>query len=165
MRLLFDQNLSRRLVSMLGNEFPESQHVVALGLDTASDHEVWLFAKDQGFVIASKDSDFRQLAFLNGPPPKVLWIRTGNVSTASIAGTPGDAVIANVTATNVTAPGYVTVWPSGPQPTASNLNPEYAGQSIANLVLTRIGPDNKIRLYTHHRTDLIVDTFATIAAS
>lgn len=70
---------------MLGTEFPESQHVVELGLDTASDYEVWLFARDQGFVIASKDSDFRQLAFLNGRPPKVIWVRTGNVTTAAIA--------------------------------------------------------------------------------
>jgi hypothetical protein len=105
------------------------------------------------------------------PPERILDTRNTATPTAgatievTVEGTPGDAVIANVTATNVTAPGYVTVWPSGPRPTASNLNPEYAGQSIANLVLTRIGPDNKIRLYTHNGADLIVDTFATIAAS
>jgi predicted nuclease of predicted toxin-antitoxin system len=44
-----------------------------------------VFARDQSFIIASEDSDFRQLAFLNGPPPKVIWIRTGNVTTATIA--------------------------------------------------------------------------------
>ena len=32
----------------------------------------------------SKDTDFRQLAFLYGPPPKVIWLRVGNVSTAVI---------------------------------------------------------------------------------
>jgi hypothetical protein len=104
------------------------------------------------------------------PPERILDTRNTATPTAgatievAVKGTPGDAVIANVTATNVTAPGYVTVWPSGPPPNASNLNPEYAGQSIANLVLTRIGPDNKIRLYTDKGADLIVDTFATIAA-
>jgi len=35
-------------------------------------------------VIVSKDSDFRQLAFLHGPPPKVIWLRVGNASTATI---------------------------------------------------------------------------------
>ena len=105
------------------------------------------------------------------PPERILDTRNTATPTAgatievTVNGTPGDAVIANVTATNVTSPGYVTVWPSGPRPNASNLNPEYPGQSIANLVLTRIGPDNKIRLYTHNGADLIVDTFATIAAS
>jgi hypothetical protein len=105
------------------------------------------------------------------PPERILDTRNTATPTAgatievAVNGTPGEAVIANVTATNVTSPGYVTVWPSGPPPNASNLNPEYAGQSIANLVLTRIGPDNKIRLYTHNGADLIVDTFATIAAS
>jgi predicted nuclease of predicted toxin-antitoxin system len=35
-------------------------------------------------MLVSKDSDFRQLAFLHGPPPKVVWIRLGNCSTADI---------------------------------------------------------------------------------
>ena len=67
MRLLFDQNLSRRLVTMLSLEFPASRHVVELGLDTASDREIWEYAGEHGLVIVSKDSDFRQLAFLLGP--------------------------------------------------------------------------------------------------
>ena len=35
-------------------------------------------------MIVSKDSDFRQLAFLNGPPPKAIWLRLGNASTNEI---------------------------------------------------------------------------------
>ena len=35
-------------------------------------------------MIVSKDSDFRQLAFLLGPPPKAIWVRSGNVSTLDI---------------------------------------------------------------------------------
>jgi predicted nuclease of predicted toxin-antitoxin system len=35
-------------------------------------------------VIVSKDSDFRQLEFLNGPPPKAIWLRLGNASTNEI---------------------------------------------------------------------------------
>lgn len=85
MRLLFDQNLSRRLVADLAPWFPDSAHVGSIGLDTATDREVWAYAGEQGYMIASKDSDFRQLAFLFGPPPKGIWFRVGNCSTAAIA--------------------------------------------------------------------------------
>lgn len=84
MKLLFDQNLSRRLVTILASEFPDSAHVGALGLDTATDREIWDYAGEHDYVIASKDSDFRQLAFLLGPPPKALWLRVGNASTNAI---------------------------------------------------------------------------------
>jgi predicted nuclease of predicted toxin-antitoxin system len=84
MKLLFDQNLSRKLVDRLHDVFPDSSHVTAVGLDTATDHEVWDFARAHGYAIASKDSDFRQLAFLYGPPPKVIWLRVGNASTAHV---------------------------------------------------------------------------------
>lgn len=84
MKLLFDQNLSRRLVSRLATEFPESEHVAEVGLDQATDDAIWAHAGDEGFVVVSKDADFRQLAFLHGPPPKVVWLRVGNVSTDAI---------------------------------------------------------------------------------
>ena len=67
MRLLFDQNLSRHLVRMFALEYAESRHVTDVGLDTATDEEIWAYAGEHGFVIVSKDSDFRQLAFLHGP--------------------------------------------------------------------------------------------------
>ncbi|WP_420618642.1 DUF5615 family PIN-like protein [Candidatus Poriferisocius sp.] len=84
MRLLLDQNLSRRLVGMLVAEYPGSCHVVEVGLDTATDRAIWEYARDHGFAIVSKDSDFRQLAFLLGPPPKVIWLRVGNATTLKI---------------------------------------------------------------------------------
>jgi len=84
LRLLFDQNLSRRLVAMLAVEYPHSRHVVELDLDTETDREIWDYAGEHGFMIVSKDSDFRQLAFLLGPPPKAIWVRAGNVSTLDI---------------------------------------------------------------------------------
>ena len=84
MKLLFDQNLSRRLVSRLATEFPDSAHVADIGLAQATDEEIWAHAGAEGFVVVSKDSDFRQLAFLHGPPPKVVWLRVGNVTTDAI---------------------------------------------------------------------------------
>jgi predicted nuclease of predicted toxin-antitoxin system len=41
-----------------------------------------LFATEQGFAIVSKDSDFRQRSILSGSPPKVIWLRIGNCTTA-----------------------------------------------------------------------------------
>lgn len=84
MRLLLDQNLSRHLVAQLRDAFPGSLHLTDLDLEAATDREVWEYARDHDLVVVSKDSDFRQLAFLHGPPPKVVWLRVGNASTAQI---------------------------------------------------------------------------------
>lgn len=84
MKLLFDQNLSRHLVGQLRDVFPESEHVTSVDLDAATDQEIWSYAGEHGHLIVSKDSDFRQLAFLHGPPPKAIWLRVGNASTATI---------------------------------------------------------------------------------
>jgi len=83
-KLLFDQNLSRHLVGQLRDVFPESEHVTALDLDAATVQEIWRYAGEHGHVIVSKDSDFRQLAFLHGPPPKAVWLRVGNASTTAV---------------------------------------------------------------------------------
>src|SRR5258707_6894033 len=80
MRLLFDQNLSPRLVPLLADIYPESVHVQTIGLSQAEDQRVWDFAKSQGFVIVSKDSDFQQRSLLYGAPPKFVWLRLGNCS-------------------------------------------------------------------------------------
>ena len=84
MRLLFDQNLSRHLLRQLAVEYPDSRHVADVGLDSATDLEIWAWAGEHDYVIVSKDSDFRQLAFLYGPPPKAVWLRMGNASTLDI---------------------------------------------------------------------------------
>lgn len=82
--LLFDQNLSPRLVDRLDDLFPGSKHVSGVNLDTATDEAVWLFARENGFIITTKDADFTELAVVRGFPPKVLWIRRGNCSTKDI---------------------------------------------------------------------------------
>ena len=84
MKLLFDQNLSRRLVRSLDEVYPGSAHLIDAQLERADDRFVWEYAKEQGFTIVSKDSDFRQLSFLYGPPPKTIWLRVGNAPTSSI---------------------------------------------------------------------------------
>jgi predicted nuclease of predicted toxin-antitoxin system len=68
----------------LQRSFPESAHVRDLGLDRATDAEVWEHARGNGFVIVSKDSDFEQRSLLHGHPPKSIWLRVGNCSTKGI---------------------------------------------------------------------------------
>jgi len=83
-RLLFDQNLSRFLVERVGDAFKGSLHVIQLGLDQATDREIWDWAGEHDFSIVSKDSDFRDLAASSVPPPKAIWLRVGNSSTDQI---------------------------------------------------------------------------------
>ena len=85
MKLLFDQNLSHRLVGQLSTEFPGSAHVRDAGLAASPDLAVWTHAAQGGFVLVSKDTDFQQRALLYGHPPKVIWVRLGNCSTTVVA--------------------------------------------------------------------------------
>jgi predicted nuclease of predicted toxin-antitoxin system len=79
-RLLLDQNLSPRLVRLLSDLFPGCAHVSSLGMGRASDTEIWNLAREQGYTIVSKDSDFHQRSFVLGPPPRFIWLRIGNCS-------------------------------------------------------------------------------------
>jgi predicted nuclease of predicted toxin-antitoxin system len=83
-KLLLDQNLAPRLVTLLADLFPGSTHVRDVGLAAATDADVWSYAKAGGYAIVSKDGDFRQLSFRFGAPPKVVWLRIGNASTTEI---------------------------------------------------------------------------------
>ena len=85
MRLLFDENLSFRLVDLLAAEFPGSAHVEQAIGRSRPDAEVWRHAVANGYAIVSKDNDFRQRAFLSGPPPKVVWLDVSNAGTEQIA--------------------------------------------------------------------------------
>jgi predicted nuclease of predicted toxin-antitoxin system len=83
-KLLLDENLSPRLVSLLGDLFPGSLHVHDVGLGGDDDGAVWRYAKAHGFAIVSKDSDFMERSVLEGFPPKVIWVRLGNCSTSDV---------------------------------------------------------------------------------
>jgi predicted nuclease of predicted toxin-antitoxin system len=74
-KLLLDENLSRRLAGRLAELYPGSIHVAEAGLLASPDREVWEFAKRNDYVIVSADSDFYELATTIGPPPKVVWLR------------------------------------------------------------------------------------------
>lgn len=84
MKLLLDENLSRRIVPFIQDAFPGSTQVASLNMASASDVEIWQYAKSNGYVIVTKDADFQELCLLHGTPPKVLWLRIGNTSKAAI---------------------------------------------------------------------------------
>lgn len=85
MKLLFDENVSPKLVGLVGGAFPESVHVYDVGLRGATDRRIWEHARENGFTLVSKDDDFRQRSFVQGAPPKVVWLQVGNAGTAAIA--------------------------------------------------------------------------------
>lgn len=84
MKLLFDQNLSPRLIKLLADIFPDSNHVFLIGLDKSEDTKVWQYAKTNNFLLVTKDADFGDLSILRGFPPKIIWIRRGNCKTSDI---------------------------------------------------------------------------------
>jgi len=83
MKLLLDENLSRRLVPFLQHDYPGSTQVVLMGLESESDSVVWQTAKDHDFVIVTRDADFEELSLVWGQPPKVIWLKTKNQSRAA----------------------------------------------------------------------------------
>jgi hypothetical protein len=69
-KLLFDENLSRRLVVRLAELYPDSAHVVEFDLLESPDREIWEFAKASNFVIVTTDSDFTNSQQQSGHLPK-----------------------------------------------------------------------------------------------
>ncbi|NJN79643.1 MAG: DUF5615 family PIN-like protein [Anaerolineales bacterium] len=82
--LLFDQNISPRLVDKLADIYPNSAHVFNLGMGDAMDIEIWEYARKNDYMIVTKDADFSELGVVRGFPPKIVWIRRGNCSTQDI---------------------------------------------------------------------------------
>lgn len=76
MKLLLDENLSRRLVPLLLTTYPETSQIALLKLEMSSDREIWEYAKSNDFIIVTRDSDFHELGTLYGAPPKVIWLKT-----------------------------------------------------------------------------------------
>lgn len=83
MKLLLDENLSRRLIPFLQHDYPGSNQVVLLGMESARDKEVWQKARDDGYVILTRDADFQELSLVWGQPPKVIRLKTLNQSRAA----------------------------------------------------------------------------------
>jgi len=85
MKLLFDQNVSFRIMRLLPDNFTDCRHVGSVGLSDCTDRKIWQFAKQNGFTIVTFDTDFADLSSLMGFPPKIVLLRTGNLTTSEIA--------------------------------------------------------------------------------
>jgi predicted nuclease of predicted toxin-antitoxin system len=83
-KLLIDENLSPSLAVTWQGVFPGTTHVFDIGLGNTDDPDIWDHAKVNGFAIITKDSDFEQRSYMLGAPPKVIWLRVGNRSTAYV---------------------------------------------------------------------------------
>ncbi len=84
MKLLLDENLSRRIVPFLQAEFSGSSHVSLLGLERAQDRAIWDYARTENFVIVTSDADFEELSLLFGAPPHVVRLVGGNASSGAV---------------------------------------------------------------------------------
>jgi predicted nuclease of predicted toxin-antitoxin system len=78
-------HLSNHLLSEQCRDlFPNSLHVRDVGMKATIDPIVWDYAKDNDFMIVSKDADMHDLSLVFGNPPKVIWLRLGNCSTLEV---------------------------------------------------------------------------------
>ena len=84
MKLLLDENLSRRLVPALQARFPGSSQVALLGLERATDDQICEYAAEHGFAICSKDDDFQRLVAARGYSPRLIHLALGNVSNDAV---------------------------------------------------------------------------------
>lgn len=79
MSLLVDNQLPVALARYLGAHGLECVHVRDVGLDTASDQDIWEYARTRSLTIVTKDEDFQALANRQASvPPQLVWVRLGN---------------------------------------------------------------------------------------
>ena len=78
MKLLLDENLSRRVIPAIVDAYPESSQIALLGMESVADGGIWEYARREGYILVTQDSDFHDLSALYGHPPKIIWLKCGN---------------------------------------------------------------------------------------
>lgn len=78
------KNISFRIIKKTESFFSNSKQVRLLGLENSSDNDIWNYAKKNGYTIVTFDADFADIASIKGNPPKIIWLRTGNLTTKNI---------------------------------------------------------------------------------
>ncbi|MCX6217101.1 DUF5615 family PIN-like protein [Spirosoma sp.] len=84
MQLLFDQNISFRVVKQLKTTFPEVIGVRECGLVNVDDYKIWEYARQNNYTVVTFDKDIPDIGSVKGFPPKIIWLRTGNMSNQAI---------------------------------------------------------------------------------
>jgi hypothetical protein len=116
-----------------------------------------------GFVTPARLLDTRPGGQAGYTGSKPAAGQTLDVQIAGQAGLPASgvrAVALNVTITDATGPGFVTVWGDGDRPETSNLNVQTVGQTVPNMVIVPVGADGKVRIFTDHGGHLLADVAA-----
>lgn len=86
MKLLFDENISFRVVQSIELFFQESIQVTKLDQKLHEDYKIFDFAGKNNFAIVTFDEDFYELQLLKGFPPKIIWLRFGNSGNLKVVG-------------------------------------------------------------------------------
>ena len=105
------------------------------------------------------DSATTQTGYIGGNPAAGATVALQVLGREGVPASDVSAVVLNVTATEATAAGFVTVWPDGTRPTTSSLNLEAVDQTRPNLVTVPVGPDGSVRIYSQSGTHLVADVF------
>ncbi len=85
MNLLFDQNISPKILKLLPAGFSNCKQVRFVGLENSSDSEIFEYAKNNNFAVVTFDSDFVDLNAMYGTPPKIVYLNTGNLTTNNVS--------------------------------------------------------------------------------
>ncbi len=80
MRLLFDQNISYRVVKQLKPVLPDIVGVQEVGLLNADDYKIWEYSRQKNYTVVTFDRDIPIIGSVRGFPPKIIWLRTGNTN-------------------------------------------------------------------------------------
>lgn len=73
------------MINKIQLNFPDSEQVKRLGLESTPDFKIWEYAKSKDFAIVTFDADFSDISNLRGHPPKIIWLRFGNNTSNYIA--------------------------------------------------------------------------------
>ena len=74
-RYLIDENLPITLAPIIGGECTIASSLGA----RPTDAQLWQHARADDRVLLTKDADFFERILLEGPPPKIVWLRVGNL--------------------------------------------------------------------------------------
>ena len=79
MNFIVDNQLPVALARYLSAAGLSCIHVQDVKLDAAEDSDIWLYAKQRGGIVVTKDEDFHALSIRQASiPPQVVWVRIGN---------------------------------------------------------------------------------------
>lgn len=84
MKFLVDNQLPSALAKLLVSRGHDASHVLDLGLDSATDTEIWNYANANSFVLITKDEDFSRRASQPSASVQVVWVRRGNCRKAAL---------------------------------------------------------------------------------